>query len=141
MMSQPPLHRTLLDMPSSKVCTTADFGNHVQYRLQHLPSILQHFTARRYRTLRWRSYIHKQKAMSQMVNRITDKHHGTVVAWGNGDFAHNIKGTRSTPNVRLKKALRSNCSMFAVDERNTSALCSACYQPLTGMYLPPTGMR
>ena len=65
---------------------------------------------------------------------------GSVVAWGNVDVAHNSKSTHSTPNVALKKALRSRCSMFAMHERNTSVLCGPCHQSLPAMYLPPTGV-
>lgn len=43
-----------------------------------------------------RVYIRRQSAMSQVVNQITNKDCRTVVAWGNGDFAYNSEGTRST---------------------------------------------
>ena len=136
-LSQTPLVESLLQtMPSAKVASTAMFGVHVHYRLQHLAPVLHLYTARRFRKLRWSRHIKKQRAMSAMCNDITACNSSTVVAFGDASFRHFGRGNAATPTKALRTALGQRCHVFDVDEFRTSALCCACKHRMRGMPLP-----
>ena len=76
---------------------------------------LGNFTAQRYKTLCWRSYIYKQSAIYDSA-RQPDYKQGL---WRRGAMVTLLKTAKApaaNPNIALKKALPSRCSML--DERN-----------------------
>ena len=136
-LSQSPLVESLLQtMPSAKLASTAMFGVHIRYRLQHVAPVLQLYTAHRFRKLRWTRHIKKQRAMATMCNDITASNPSTTVAFGDASFCHYGRGNPATPTKGLRRALGQKCHVFEVDEFRTSALCCACKRRMQGMPLP-----
>ncbi len=118
--------RAINGTPSAKVASSQAFRQHITHNLQHHSMLIQHFHAKRYKTLRWSTYISRQRAMATMCSDVTDNDAGTVVAFGNADFAHNSKGRVSSLTKGFKNKLAESCRFFEVDEHRTSRLCCAC---------------
>ena len=129
------VNKVLKHMPSARTSSSQLFSQHISYRLLHSRLISNHFTSRRYKTLRFTTYIKKQSAIAKLCNEITDNNSQTVVAFGNAGFAHNSKGNPSSLTKTLKRQLAIRCRLYEVDEHNTSAKCCACYHAMTGMNL------
>lgn len=137
---KPALKAALLDTPTAKVSSTDQFVLHIKHRLQHAPEAIAHFSDRRHRQLRWRSYIKRQQAYSAICKTISNGRRDTVVAYGDASFSSSCcKGNPSTPTVSLRRQLGSQCRVFDTDEFRTSKLCCACQTPMNGMPLPVTG--
>ena len=111
-----------------------------------------HFTSRRHKTLRWSTYISRQRALAMLCNEVTDnnKLKENIVAFKgtfgklNAAFAHNASGRPSSLTKGFKRQLAGQCRLYEVDGRNTSAMCCACRRRQlmvgmdlgTGMHLP-----
>ena len=133
------LNTTIMNIPTSRTSSSLAFSQHVAYRLQHHQLIANHFTSRRYKTLHWKTYNQKQRALAMLCNEVTANNKDTVVAFGNASFAHNSRGRPSSLTKGFKRQLAGRCRLYEVDERNTSAKCCGCWQPMSGMGLG-TGM-
>ena len=129
--------RAIRSMPTANTSSSQAFGQHISYRIQHNQLISNHFTSRRYMTLRWATYISKQRALAMLCNEVTANNSDTVVAFGNAEFAHNSRGRPSSLTKGFKRQLAGRCRLYEVDEQNTSAKCCACRQLMTGMDLGP----
>ena len=129
--------RLINGTPSAKVASSQAFRQHITHVLQHHSTISQHFFAKRYKTLRWSTYISQQRAMATMITDVTGNKADTEVAFGNADFAHNSKGRVSSLTKGFQNKLAASCRFFEVDEHNTSALCCACND---GIGMPGMGL-
>ena len=126
-------------MPTACTSPSQSFNQHISCRLQRNKLLSNYFTSRKYKTLRWSTYISKLRALAMLCNGVMANKE-TIVAFGNGAFAHNARGRPSSLTKGAKRQLAGRCRLYEVDERNTSAKCCACWQPLTGMDLG-TGMH
>jgi len=117
------VRRTVNSTPSAKVASSQALRQHIIHNLQHHSTLSQHFCARRYKTLRWCTYICRQRAMANMCSDVTGNNTATVVAFGIADFAHNSKGRVSSLTKGFKSKLAESCHFFEVDEHRTSRLC------------------
>jgi len=76
-------------------------------------------------------YMKKQKALTKVHQKLLpDKK--TVLAWGDGDFAHTRKGLATAVNGTIEKYLkqRSGGAMRTTPEHRTSMLCSCCHSKM-----------
>ena len=137
---EPGLESTLQQTPSAEVASSADFGRHIVYRVQHAAAVRKHFGDQRHRQLRWSTFIKRQKAYAAICKDITGGNSNTVVAYGDANFSSScLKGNPSTPTVSLRRALGRQCRVYDTDEFRTSRLCCACKTAMNGMNLPLTG--
>ncbi len=83
--------RLINGTPSAKVASSQAFRQHITQVLQHHNTISQHFFAKRYKTLRWSTYISQQRAMATMITDVTGNKGDTVVAFGNADLLTTAK--------------------------------------------------
>ena len=120
------VRRLIRGTPSAKVASSQAFRPHITHKLQHHSTISSHFYAKRYKTLRWSTYISQQRAMATMITDVTGNNADTVLAFGNADFAHNSKGRVSSLTKGFKNKLAASCRFFELDEHMTSKLCCAC---------------
>lgn len=135
MGADPAVQQALDQTPTAKVADTAAYELHIQHRLQHLPMVVAHFSAKKYRELRWLTYRKRQSALARLCNTITANSSHTVVGYGDGRFSS--KG----PTQAVRRRLRTMCRVYDVDEFRTSMLCCACHHRLTGMTSGPQGER
>ena len=101
-------------------------------------------TSNKVKKLRWRCYIHKQKAVDEICKELIggrDKDK-LVVAFGDASFNHASKGHAPSPRRRLirnRLAKAHGVEVLDVREFNTSRVCSSCHSrhPLQN----PTGLK
>jgi transposase len=124
------IERINSQMPSARVSSSQAFRSYLQFALRNMTMMIQFFNAVRWKRLRWKAYIAKEKAWDTLVKRITFNDPRTIVALGDGKFAHNSRGHPTTPTKQLRKRLRGKCRLRMVDEWRTSIECSLCRHSL-----------
>ena len=62
------LSKVMKHMPSVRISSSQLFSQHISYRLQHSPVISNHFTSRRYKTLRFTAYSKRRRAIAMLCN-------------------------------------------------------------------------
>jgi hypothetical protein len=80
----------------------------------------------RWRRLRWKTRIKRQKAYDSLFTELTGVLKDVVVAYGGGKFSHNSRGHSPTPNKDLFLELKRRTRCRLVPEFRTSKLCSLC---------------
>ncbi|KAI8820522.1 uncharacterized protein EV422DRAFT_567950 [Fimicolochytrium jonesii] len=113
-------------MPTAKTASVVSFCRHLHHALKHMLTLIDFYGQRRWKRLRWKSHIAKEKAWDVLVKRITQNNPRTIVAFGNGQFALNSRGHASTPTKALGQRLRGKCRLRKIDEYRTSVTCSLC---------------
>lgn len=113
------------NMPTPETTSLDNFCQHLQYALQHMVQLVDFYGETRWKRLRWKTYIAKEKAWDVMVKRITWGNPRTIVALG--DFCRpNTIGISKTPIKELRKGLKGRCRLRLIDEFRTSITCSKC---------------
>jgi hypothetical protein len=122
-------------VPAGRTSRLAEYTERVCYVLKHIESVMSFYTARRFRSLSWNTYIKKQRAIDQLCRLITGGRDDTVVAFGDGDVysgnGRGIGGPCETLKRRLERVHCRRGSFVEVDECRTSVVCSTCDGPLT----------
>lgn len=121
-------------------CTT-DYGamrSYTRAYLVALPSVLQHRASRGYRNLRFRRFVHRQKAIDEVCCMIAPAGQSVVVGFGNwaGGYNSPVSRKASGPIQAIKRRLKDMPHVLAVteiDEFRTSQICSCCHGRLTNM--------
>lgn len=108
-----------------------DFQYHLIHFLEMRDDFLGYYREKRWRRLRWRSFMQRQKAYDEVGKIITGRNtsgydRNTVVVYGGGSFDHASCGHPATPNKQLLKELKARCRVRLCPEFRTSKLCSNC---------------
>ncbi len=120
------VRRIINSTPSAKVVSSQAFKQHIAHNLQHHSTVSLHFYARRYKTLRWCTYIRRQRAMANMCSGCHRQQRCHSSGLRQRRFAHNSKGRVSSLTKGFKSKLGESCHFFEVDEHRTGRLCCAC---------------
>jgi hypothetical protein len=115
-------------MPTSKCSTAAEYESYLAFALASLSALLEFYGERRWRRLRFKSYIGRQQAMELLCRRIVPKNQrreNVVVAFGSAQFPWG-RGHASGPVKAFRKELARRCHVVMVDEYLTSRVCSTC---------------
>jgi Putative transposase DNA-binding domain len=116
------------NVPTSKVMETARYEEYLRYLLPRLETVLIFYNERRWRRLRFGSYIGKQKAFDQLTRRFIHRYPRAVVAFGSAMFDHASRGHKAGPVKGFKKELEKRCKVVLVGEYLTSQICSVCHK-------------
>jgi hypothetical protein len=123
----------LLEMPSAKCSTVAQYGEYLEYILEHQDMLLQFYRIRKWRSKAWKVYIMKTKAYNVLCDEIGLRNMNTTIIYGNGGmmFKHNSRGYPSAPSKRLFYELKKRYPRVRLQsEFRTSKLCSNCYESM-----------
>jgi hypothetical protein len=126
MKNAPEIQRINTSTPTAKTARSAIFLVHLRYALFYRDRLCTFYGAQRWLRLRWKSHIAKEKTWEIMIRRITNGDPRTIVALGDGDFAHNSPGHPSMPTKAWRQRLRGRCRLRMIDEYRTSIVCSLC---------------
>src|SRR6185369_1213882 len=111
-------------MPTSKVSTVQAFQQHLSYVFQHLQAGLEFYDQQRWKRLRWKAYIEKQKALHKFCKRLTEN---TMIAFGDAKFSSVSTGNAPGPMRLFRKALKRGRyakAVVSIYEYRTSKVCS-----------------
>lgn len=121
------VNRIQQNMPSGKTACFEKYANYVLYMESNVDILLQFYSVHKWKRLRFKNEISKQKFEKEIVNRMTNGDNNAVVILGNGGFAHNSRGRAATPTKRLRRLLTMNKIRWRlIDEFRTSITCSLC---------------
>lgn len=124
------------DTLSPKVATTAAFTLYLDAFLENYKELVSCYGSLKWRQLRRKTDIKRQKAYNVMCKRIAGVNMNAIVAYGAGGFSSTSPGHASAPIKGLYKALLlRGFKVLLVDEHRTSKVCSKCLNDL------PNGKR
>lgn len=88
-----------------------------------------------FRKLRWRNYTKTQWSESILINKIK-RMFGKKIVIGYGSFQEKqqMKYSRPTPNIGIKRLLNRHFKVLTVDEFRTSKTCCKCLNSNTCYY-------
>lgn len=114
-------------MPTACCATFGAFVERLVYFLVFRDEMLDFYAVKRWRRIKWKTSIKRQKAYDKICDLITGGDPTTVVAYGGGSFHHASRGHPPTPYKRLYKELKKHCRVRLVPEYKTSQVCSLCH--------------
>ena len=122
----PEIQRLISNVPTWKSVTHHQHAIHTTYVLGHLDQLLGFYRPPKYRRLRWKTYLRREKAYDKLTNQLAGgvPHNHVVIGYGGGRFDHASPGWAPTPRVGLFKHLRRKFwRTRLVCEHNTSQFC------------------
>lgn len=124
-------------VPPCDTCNGELYLHFLGMYLSVLPELLQHRAAKGYRNMRFLRYVHKQKALDEMVEMLAPASGALILGFGNWDGGAKSPVSRKTcgPLKELKQRLRNHprVRFLNVNEAYTSQRCSCCHGRLTNM--------
>lgn len=112
--------------PSPKCCTTEEYNAYLHHFLDLRDDILGFYRDPKWRRLRFKTRITRQKAYETLARELTCGDKKCIIAYGSGGFSSTSKGHAPTPNKHLFLELKKRCKVRLVSEYRTSQVCSNC---------------
>ncbi|KAI3660869.1 hypothetical protein MP638_006626 [Amoeboaphelidium occidentale] len=111
--------------PTPCCYNTDDYITHLLHVLEYRDEFLGFYRAMRWRRLRWRTRIKRQKAYDTLYKELAAGAEHVVIAYGGGGFSHNSRGHPPTPNKHLFLELkrRTSAGLFLSLGRANCARC------------------
>ena len=128
-MAEDPHFRTLIYGTPSACCDDgAELDQHLTHVLELLDEITDFYSDMRWRRLKWKTRIKRQRAYDGIYNLLAAGNPDPVIAYGGGKFNHASRGYAPTPNKHLFVELKRRCRTRLVNEAYSSRVCSGCNQ-------------
>ena len=128
------LHAIETQMPTPKCYRWADYAQHLQYFLGSRDFLHGFYEDFRWRKLRRKTFITRQKAYDTVYQELMAGNESTVIIYGDGglNFDHASRGNPPTPNKHLYHQLkRRNPDRVRLgSEFRSSITCSLCSHKL-----------
>lgn len=122
------------DMPTPRCSSTAAYSNHLALFLANRDELLGFYREMKWRRLRWKTRIKRQKAYDTLCGEIGNHEVEAVIIYGNGAFSSTSRGHPSAPKKGLFTELRRRYKNTRLgSEYRTSQICSKCEGELDGM--------
>jgi hypothetical protein len=120
---------------SPKTACMATYLKYAQHTLSNLETLMKFFVVqRRYRRMRWDTYIARQRGVSRLATDIigsTGVNKRVLIGHGDRGMGH-TRGCAPMGNKRLMRELKQRTTFVLVQEDYTSKNCCACYQQMHG---------
>jgi hypothetical protein len=129
------------DMPSTKTSTLEAYKVHIRHVLTNMDEVMSFYNAQRFKRLRWKTYINRQKAYEKLVADLTAGDRSTLIVWGDARFPSAGRGSPAVPTSSLRKKVGSRARTIDHDEFRSSKLSCCCHTELQGLVDPETGSR
>jgi hypothetical protein len=120
---------------TTKTGSLENYKQHAIHVLANLHSVLDFYSSKRFKRLKWKTYIRTQKAYEKIVARLKGGQENTLVIWGNAKFPSSGKGSPAVPTSTLLKKVRARVTVLEQDEYKTSKLNCCCWTDATPMVL------
>jgi hypothetical protein len=114
---------------------------HIRHVLANLVMVMDFYSAKRFKRLRWKTYISRQKAYEKIVAALRGKSKNPFIVWGDARFPAAGRGSPAVPTSELRRKLGSRLNVVDHDEFRTSKLSCCCHTPMQGLLNPCTGKR
>ena len=121
-------------IPCKKTCDLAKLQEYVQFLLPHLHKLLVFHMDKKFRSLKFRRYVLRQRTLRSMCQDLTSKAgKRTLVGfgdWSNKDSAGIIRKCPIGPVKKFQDCLKRYCTVVSVDEYKTSKTHETCHGEL-----------
>ena len=118
-------------IPCKKTADLAQLQKYVQLLLPHLHSLLAFHMEKKFRSLKFRRYVLRQRSLRSMCQDLTSKAgKRTLVGfgdWSNNDSAGIIKKCPVGTVKKFQDCLKRYCTVLSVDEYKTSKTHERCH--------------
>jgi hypothetical protein len=116
------------------------FQAHACHVLGAMKEVLRCYNSQRFKRLRLKTDISRQKAYHKIVSELTAGDRGTLIVWGDASFLPGARASPAVPTARLSREVSHRVfKLFFVDEFRTSKLSACCHRPLESAVNPETG--
>lgn len=126
---------------SAKTSSLELFKAYTKHVLANLEVVMSFYNAQRFKRLRWKTYISRQKAYETLVSDLTAGDPDTLIVWGDARFPSAGRGSPAVPTSGLRKKVGSRATVLDHDEFRTSKLSACCHTELQSLHDPHTGER
>jgi hypothetical protein len=113
-------------IPTPCCYTTEEYRLHLTHVLELRDELLGFYRETKWRRLRWKTRIKRQKAYDTLYKELAGDAQDVVIAYGGGKFSPNSRGHPPTPNKHLFLELKRRTRARLVPEFRTSKMCSLC---------------
>src|SRR5438105_10660627 len=113
---------SLLSKCDSSSCDIKATEEYIKMKMEKIDKLLACYSKKIYRILNWYAYIGKQKAETKLVTKIEEAYGKNPILVLGDWVGGNIKGTRPTPMLGLKRRLKKRFELYLIDEFRTSIL-------------------
>ena len=120
---------------TTKTGSLENYKHHAIHVLANLHSVLDFYSSKRFKRLKWKTFIRTQKSYEKIVARLKGGQENTLVVWGNAKFPSSGKGSKAVPTSTLLKKVRARVKVLEQDEFNTSKKSCCCHQDLRPMVI------
>ena len=120
---------------TTKTASLDKYKQNATHVLANLHSVLDFYSSKRFKRLKWKTYIRTQKAYEKIVARLKGGVENTLVIWGNAKFPSSGKGSPAVPTSTLLKKVRARVTVLEQDEYKTSKQNCCCWTDATPMVL------
>jgi hypothetical protein len=107
--------------------------SHTRHVLANLRTVMAFYNTQRFKRLRWKTYISKQKAYEKLVAALKGDSKNPLIVWGNANFPSAGRGSPAVPTTTLFKKVASRLNTVDEDEFRTSKLAACCHREMQGL--------
>jgi hypothetical protein len=122
---------------NSKTCNLEKFKEYTSEKIKINEELYPLYQEEKFRKYKWYSYINKKRTEDNMLNKI-EKNYGKDIKIIIGDWSigKQMRNFISTPNLAIKRKLKTRFQVYNIDEFRTSCLNYITEEPCKNLYLP-----
>ena len=122
---------------NSKSCIVSKFKEYIKIKLEVNDKLLDLYSKVKFRQYKWYSFINKKRTEDNLLNKIEStysKDH--IIIIGDWSIGKQMANFISTPNLGIKRKLKSRFKVYNIDEYRTSCLNYKTEKYCENLYLP-----
>jgi hypothetical protein len=112
---------------TAKTASLDVYKAYIQHALANMVTVMKFYSTQRFKRLRWKTYIKRQKAYEKLVADLKGGEENTLVVWGDAKFAAAGRGSPAVPTSTMRKKTGSRVKCVDQDEFRTSKLSCCCH--------------
>ena len=122
---------------NSKTCNLEKFKAYISEKIKVNTELYKAYQNEKFRQYKWYGYINKKRTEDNMLNKIENKYGKEVkIIIGDWSIGKQMRNFISTPNLSIKRKLKTRFPIYNIDEFRTSCLNYITEEPCKNLYLP-----
>jgi hypothetical protein len=122
---------------NSKTCNLEKFKEYITEKIKVNQELYTSYQNEKFRQYKWYAYINKKRTEDNMLNKIESKYGKDIkIIIGDWSIGKQMRNFISTPNLAIKRKLKTRFQVFNIDEFRTSCLNYITEEPCKNLYLP-----
>ena len=122
---------------NSKTCNLEKFKEYITEKIKVNQDLYKLYQSEKFRQYKWYAYINKKRTEDNMLNKIENKYGKDIkIIIGDWSIGKQMRNFISTPNLAIKRKLKTRFQLYNIDEFRTSCLNYITEEPCKNLYLP-----